>query len=304
MDVVIPLPTASTSTYLQATTDDRADIIIRGVDHLTFTGDRISALGRKIQCEARIKDSATVYLPGGFGRDFSGLMILKPPALSLFLVDRILLMVPSYVVEDIEARPEQARSSEFYDTGSTVKLESAAILKDTLLRAHNLRHHNRRYPASSFNPNFGILRRRVTCRIFNSQTPDNASSNVRVVFDVSTKASNGRSLSDTLLAGLKWLQHICSVLLKFRLYPVVFTADIRQMYRQILVSPVDRQFQRIVWRFLTDDALQEFVLNTVTYGTPSAPFLAIHILLQLTKDEQSGTNSIRPSATEHFYDLT
>ncbi|EFA11707.1 hypothetical protein TcasGA2_TC001794 [Tribolium castaneum] len=42
------------------------------------------------------------YLPGGFCSDFSGLMVLEPPTLSLCFVDRILKMVPPYVVEDME----------------------------------------------------------------------------------------------------------------------------------------------------------------------------------------------------------
>nr|XP_015840873.1 PREDICTED: uncharacterized protein LOC107399269 [Tribolium castaneum] len=43
-----------------------------------------------------------VFVPGGFCRDFSGLMVLEPPTLSLLFVDRILMMVPAYVVEDME----------------------------------------------------------------------------------------------------------------------------------------------------------------------------------------------------------
>jgi hypothetical protein len=107
-----------------------------------------------------------------------------------------------------------------------------------------------------------------------------------LVFDASAKASNGQSLNDTLYSGPKLLQDIVKVLLKFRLHRVVFTADIRQMYRQILISPKDRDFQRIIWRSSPDDALEEYVLNTVTYGITSAPFLAIRTLLQLADDEQ------------------
>ncbi|XP_068907161.1 uncharacterized protein [Tenebrio molitor] len=116
--------------------------------------------------------------------------------------------------------------------------------------------------------------------------PDSSSTKLRVVFDASAKASNGQSLNDTLYSGPKLLQDIVKVLLKFRLHRVVFTADIRQMYRQILISPKDRNFQRIIWRSSPDDALEEYVLNTVTYGISSAPFLAIRTLLQLADDKQ------------------
>ncbi|XP_064542093.1 uncharacterized protein LOC135431090 [Drosophila montana] len=53
------------------------------------------------------------------------------------------------------------------------------------------------------------------------------------------------------------------------------------MYRQVLVSPVDRKFQYIFWRASPDADLQTFELNTVTYGTASAPYLAVRSLQYL-----------------------
>jgi hypothetical protein len=58
------------------------------------------------------------------------------------------------------------------------------------------------------------------------------------------------------------------------------------MYRQISIAPNDREFQRIIWRSSSGDALKDYYLNTVTYGVCSAPFLAIRMLLQLASDEQ------------------
>jgi len=53
------------------------------------------------------------------------------------------------------------------------------------------------------------------------------------------------------------------------------------MYRQILIHEKDRDYQRILWRFLTNESVQEFRLNTVTYGLACAPFLAIRCVRQL-----------------------
>ncbi|XP_011870295.1 PREDICTED: uncharacterized protein LOC105563346, partial [Vollenhovia emeryi] len=62
-------------------------------------------------------------------------------------------------------------------------------------------------------------------------------------------------------------------------------ADIEKMYRQILIHPDDRDWQRILWRPTPDEAVQEYRLNTVTYGLACAPFLAIRTLRQLAEDE-------------------
>lgn len=115
--------------------------------------------------------------------------------------------------------------------------------------------------------------------------PDDAASKLRVVFNASCSTSNGKSLNDILLTGPKLQADIATLLLRFRTYRFAFTADIRQMYRQILVRPEDRDFQRILWRFSDQDSIQSYRLNTVTYGVSSAPYLALRTLKQLAIDQ-------------------
>uniref|UniRef100_A0ABD2W4M7 Peptidase aspartic putative domain-containing protein n=1 Tax=Trichogramma kaykai TaxID=54128 RepID=A0ABD2W4M7_9HYME len=74
-----------------------------------------------------------------------------------------------------------------------------------------------------------------------------------------------------------------SHLLRFRSYVYVVTADIAKMYRQILVHPDNRRFQRIFWYH--DGKIRTFQLNTVTFGVSAAPYLAIRTVQQLTDDE-------------------
>lgn len=108
---------------------------------------------------------------------------------------------------------------------------------------------------------------------------------LRVVFNASSKDMHNLSLNDTLLSGPKLQSDIVSLLFKFRLHSVVFTADIKQIYRQILITDKHRDYQRIIWRFSPSDPITEFRLNTVTFGISSSLFLAIRTLLQLCKDE-------------------
>lgn len=115
---------------------------------------------------------------------------------------------------------------------------------------------------------------------------ENGSTKLRVVFDASARCSDGsESLNDLLLVGPTLQRDIGSILLNFRSHRVVFTADVRQMYRQILVVDHHRDFQRILWRFSRDEPISTYRLNTVTYGVTSSPYLAIRTLLQLAADE-------------------
>ncbi|XP_060536447.1 uncharacterized protein LOC132708258 [Cylas formicarius] len=104
---------------------------------------------------------------------------------------------------------------------------------------------------------------------------------IRVVFDASCATSNGVSLNDTQLTGPKLQQDISSILLQFRFHRYVFICDIRQMYRQILINVAHRNFQKILWRFSDQEPLQEYVLNTVTYGVSSSPYLALRTIKEL-----------------------
>lgn len=58
----------------------------------------------------------------------------------------------------------------------------------------------------------------------------------RVVYDVSSKTTSGISLNDALMVGLVLQQDLFLILLRFRRFKYVLTADIAKMYRQMLVT--------------------------------------------------------------------
>lgn len=111
------------------------------------------------------------------------------------------------------------------------------------------------------------------------------SDKLRTVFDGSSKSSNGVSLNDCLHTGPALQQDIVDIIMSFRTHPVVFSTDIRKMFRNILIRPDQRHYQLILWRSSPDQPLLTYALNTVTYGLRSSPYHAIRTLLQLADDE-------------------
>lgn len=105
--------------------------------------------------------------------------------------------------------------------------------------------------------------------------PDSTTTKLRVVFDASAKQMGDVSLNDCLLTGPKLHKSLADIVCNFRLHKVAFTADISKMYRQIRIHPDDQPYQHIVWRRSPDLPIETFALQTVTYGTSCAPFLAI-----------------------------
>jgi hypothetical protein len=111
--------------------------------------------------------------------------------------------------------------------------------------------------------------------------PDSSTTKLRVVFNASARTSFGISLNDLMYTGPKLQPEIQIVLLCARLWKHVFTADVKQMYRQIMVHPDDRDYLRIFWRFSPTTPIDEYRLCTVTYGTSSAPFQALRTVREL-----------------------
>ncbi|XP_043485408.1 uncharacterized protein LOC122513207 [Polistes fuscatus] len=96
-------------------------------------------------------------------------------------------------------------------------------------------------------------------------------------------------------------EDLFALLVRFRSHAIAITADIAKMYRQIIIDPRDRKYQTILWRRQESDPVKTYRLNTVTYGTASASFLATRTLHQLASDEFNRFPRAAIALKEDFY---
>lgn len=122
---------------------------------------------------------------------------------------------------------------------------------------------------------------------------------LRVVYDASAVTTSGKSFNDIQMVGPTVQEDLLSILLRFRQHKFVVTSDIEKMYRAVLVEPSQRSLQQIIFRFDPSGPLQTFSLNTVTYGTASAPYLATKCLVPLA--DQSSDPKVSDSIKRDFY---
>ncbi|XP_064214926.1 uncharacterized protein LOC135267110 [Tribolium castaneum] len=87
---------------------------------------------------------------------------------------------------------------------------------------------------------------------------------IRVVFDGSAQTDCGLSLNDCQMVGPTIQNELLSIILRFRKYPYVLTADIEKMYRMVLMHPDFHRYQRIYWRNQSDEEMKTYELTTVT----------------------------------------
>ncbi|XP_011705642.1 PREDICTED: uncharacterized protein LOC105460851 [Wasmannia auropunctata] len=131
--------------------------------------------------------------------------------------------------------------------------------------------------------------------------PDSITTKVRVVFDASARTTQGTSLNDKLLAGPNLQKDLFQIILRFRSHKYVLTGDIEKMFRQIWIHPEDRTLQLILWRPDSKQNTQVYQLNTVTYGTASAPFHAMRCLQELATIYKEEYPLAAKAIREDFY---
>jgi len=73
--------------------------------------------------------------------------------------------------------------------------------------------------------------------------PESTTTKMRIVLDASAKTSSGLSLNDNLYCGTKLQQDLMGIILRFRLHPIMFTVDIKKMFRQTVVTKTHRSYQ-------------------------------------------------------------
>ncbi|XP_045774640.1 uncharacterized protein LOC123873700 [Maniola jurtina] len=120
----------------------------------------------------------------------------------------------------------------------------------------------------------------------------------RVVFNASA-LNKGKTFNSIQMVGPVVQDDLLSILLRFRQHKYVVSGDIEKMYRAILVEPTQRSLQQILFRFDPSEHIRPFTLNTVTYGTASAPYLATKCLVSLA--EQCSDPNTKIAISRDFY---
>lgn len=113
---------------------------------------------------------------------------------------------------------------------------------------------------------------------------DKDTTKLRDVFDASAKSKNGISLNDCLLVGPSLQPDLRHIMIRWRVHPICLLAVIEKMNRMVKIVNQDVDFQRIIWKNKAG-VNKVFRLLTVTFGTASAPYLAIKALQQVAIDE-------------------
>ncbi|KAJ0169458.1 hypothetical protein K1T71_015045 [Dendrolimus kikuchii] len=174
---------------------------------------------------------------------------------------------------------------------SDLKNEYKRVIKDYIEEKHleKISDKEKETKTSVYLPHHAVIRN------------DKETTKTRVVFDASCKGTNNISLNDELCVGPILQEDLRHLLMRWRMKCIGFIADIQKMYRQIIVTKNDSEYQRIIWRENETDALQEYRLLRVTFGTAPAPYLAVKTLHQVATDEDNGKPAAAQAIKNNFF---
>lgn len=114
--------------------------------------------------------------------------------------------------------------------------------------------------------------------------PEKTTSKTRIVLNASNKSSSGKSLNDLLYIGPNLQNNIFELLINLRLFSTVLTADVEKHYFQINLTPEHHAFQRILFRFDSEQPIDTYNFPVVSFGVSSSPYLAMRVVRQLAQD--------------------
>ena len=129
-------------------------------------------------------------------------------------------------------------------------------------------------------PGIGCFSKLLPPRSFSVLKEDSSTTNLRVVFDASSKTTTGASLNECLLVGSKVQEDLFDIWLRFRFFKVAMSADIAKMYRQVELCKKDKDYYRIFWRFDKQQPIDTYRMTRVTYGVASSSFHVIRSLVE------------------------
>jgi len=114
--------------------------------------------------------------------------------------------------------------------------------------------------------------------------------------------SNSASLNDCLAVGPPFLNNLCSIMLRFRLYEFALSTNIEKAFLHVKLHPSDSDFTRFLWPSTLEntDKLQTYRFTVVPFGASSSPFMLGAVFnLHLSKFDNDVAKVMRDNIYVH-----
>ena len=123
-----------------------------------------------------------------------------------------------------------------------------------------------------------------------------------IVFDASAKYKDTMLLNDVLYKGPCLNANLYSLLLKFRVHPIVLTADIEKAYLKININEEHRDYSRFLWYGnLKEESIIRYRFTRVIFCVASSEFLLNGTVQTHAKKYENIDPEFVRKVKKHFY---
>ena len=127
---------------------------------------------------------------------------------------------------------------------------------------------------------------------------------VRMVFDASSKTNSGYSLNCLLGKGVNMLADMMILLIRFRIGPYAFAADVSMAYNCVSLHPEHLRYHKYLWveELNPDGEIVEMVVLTLIYGVKSAgnqTMVAFKVVAEIARRDPALEKSGGPDCLEN-----
>ena len=114
---------------------------------------------------------------------------------------------------------------------------------------------------------------------------DKTTTKIRPVLDGAAKFQ-GKCINDAVYKGPNVINNLPSVLTRFRKYKIALGGDVAEMFLQVKNKPIDRQYQRILFRENPGDPIQMFEPTVHVFGNAGSPCIAIFCITEHAREHE------------------
>ncbi len=116
-------------------------------------------------------------------------------------------------------------------------------------------------------------------------TKESSITTLCAVFDASSHSSTSYSLNDLLLTGPNLYPLLATILQRFKLHKIAYSADIGKMFREIALQDQDKDLHMFLFSD-TDRHINDYRMCRLTFGVKSSLFIATRVLQHIAESHQ------------------
>ena len=104
------------------------------------------------------------------------------------------------------------------------------------------------------------------------------------------------------MVGFKLQDDIFDILIQFRFFKIVMSADVAKMYRQVKLNEKPRDYHRNLWWFSPKENVHTYRMTRITFGVARSSYHSIRSLSECAKADDTPSKMSKAILRDFYVD--